>query len=154
MMTQRVFHESVYNAYRIATVSLTGQPSHQVLCSLMPWCRPLCWTAIGFMVAESAASLATSVSPLLFLVAAPMPAGVLEQFPEPRIIELVPPAHQQHPPPAIMAGFDFAGFELPEELQSDEESDLSSEESDGTDSALEDSPSLSDSDSDSVSSRW
>ncbi|KAK3910852.1 Restriction of telomere capping protein 5 [Frankliniella fusca] len=91
---------------------------------------------------------------ILFYSAAPMPAGVLEQFPEPRIIELVPPAHQQHPPPAIMAGFDFAGFELPEELQSDEESDLSSEESDGTDSALEDSPSLSDSDSDSVSSRW
>ncbi|KAK3924636.1 Bifunctional glutamine synthetase adenylyltransferase/adenylyl-removing enzyme [Frankliniella fusca] len=89
---------------------------------------------------------------ILFYSAAPMPAGVLEQFPEPRIIELVPPAHQQHPPPAIMAGFDFAGFELPEELQSDEESDLSSEESDGTDSALEDSPSLSDSDSDSVSS--
>ncbi|KAK3918951.1 putative phosphatase [Frankliniella fusca] len=81
--------------------------------------------------------------------AAPMPAGVLEQFPEPRLIELVPPAHHPHPPPAIMAGFDFEGFELPADLASDGEgsdsdSDLSSEESD-EDSALEDSPSLSDS---------
>ncbi|KAK3925293.1 Protein SMG8 [Frankliniella fusca] len=84
---------------------------------------------------------------ILCYSAAPMPAGVLEQFPEPRIIELVPPAHQQHPPPAIMAGFDFEGFELPADLASDGEdsdSDLSSEESD-EDSALEDSPSLSDS---------
>ncbi|KAK3916079.1 putative phosphatase, partial [Frankliniella fusca] len=89
---------------------------------------------------------------ILCYSAAPMPAGVLEQFPEPRIIELFPPAHQQHPPSAIMAGFDFEGFELPADLASDggdSDSDLSSEESD-EDSALEDSPSLSDS---SVSSR-
>ncbi|KAK3925546.1 Capsid protein VP1 [Frankliniella fusca] len=78
--------------------------------------------------------------------AQPMPHGVLEQFPEPRIVELVPAAHHQHPPPAIMAGFDFEGFELPEELQSEEEeSDSSSSSADESDSALDDSPSLSDS---------
>ncbi|KAK3926591.1 DNA primase [Frankliniella fusca] len=86
----------------------------------------------------------------------PMPHGVLEQFPEPRVIELIPPAHQQHPAPAIMAGFDFYGFELPLELQSDDEAtdaeSDSSLSSDDCDSALEDSASLSDSDS--VSSRW
>ncbi|KAK3924531.1 putative transcriptional regulatory protein YhcZ [Frankliniella fusca] len=81
----------------------------------------------------------------------PMPHGVLEQFPEPRVIELIPPAHQQHPAPAIMAGFDFYGFELPLELQSDDEaSDAESDSSlssDDCDSTLEAA-------SDSVSSRW
>ncbi|KAK3915791.1 Nucleolar GTP-binding protein 2 [Frankliniella fusca] len=97
-----------------------------------------------------------SVSRMILCYSAqPMPHGVLEQFPEPRIVELVPAAHHQHPPPAIMAGFDFEGFELPEELQSDEEeSDSSSSSAEESDSALDDSPSLSDldSDSDSVSS--
>ncbi|KAK3932710.1 Ferredoxin-2 [Frankliniella fusca] len=47
-----------------------------------------------------------------------------------------------------MAGFDFEGFELPEELQSgEEESDSSSSSAEESDSALDDSPSLSDSDS-------
>ncbi|KAK3911508.1 Rho GTPase-activating protein 25 [Frankliniella fusca] len=91
---------------------------------------------------------------VLFYSAAPMPHGVLEQFPEPRVIELIPPAHQQHPSPAIMAGFDFEGFELPEDLQSDAE-ESSSSSSDESDSALDESPSLTDSASDcSASSRW
>ncbi|KAK3929797.1 E3 ubiquitin-protein ligase UBR4 [Frankliniella fusca] len=83
----------------------------------------------------------------------PMPHRILEQFPEPRVIELIPPAHQQHPAPAIMAGFDFYGFELPPELQSDDDDEASDAESDSSlssddcDSALEDSASLSDSDS-------
>ncbi|KAK3917725.1 Regulatory protein MIG2, partial [Frankliniella fusca] len=50
--------------------------------------------------------------------------------------------------------FDFEGFELPEDLQSDAE-ESSSSSSDESDSALDESPSLSDSDSDcSASSRW
>ncbi|KAK3917761.1 polyprotein [Frankliniella fusca] len=107
-------------------------------------CLPHCWIAIGFAAAGFVMVLCYS--------AQTMPHGVLEQFPEPRILELVPAAHHQHPPPAIMAGFDFEGLELPEELQSDEEeSDSSSSSADESDSALDDSPSLSDSDS--VSSR-
>ncbi|KAK3926442.1 Nucleoporin NUP159 [Frankliniella fusca] len=90
---------------------------------------------------------------ILCYSASPMPHGVLEQFPEPRIIELVPPAHQPHPLPAIMAGFDFEGYELPEDLKSDDESEESSDE-DESDSALDDSLSLSSDSDSSVSSRW
>ncbi|KAK3916085.1 Midasin [Frankliniella fusca] len=91
---------------------------------------------------------------ILCYSASPMPHGVLEQFPEPRIIELVPPAHQPHPPPAIMAGFDFEGYELPEDLKSDDESEESSDDDDESDSALDDSLSPSSDSDSSVSSRW
>ncbi|KAK3917067.1 Nucleolar GTP-binding protein 2 [Frankliniella fusca] len=147
-MIRRPCPESVCNAFLIVTLFPTGRQLRPVLCNSMRWCLPHYWTAIGFIAAGSVVNLAT---------AQPMPHGVLEQFPEPRIVELVPAAHHQHPPPAIMAGFDFEGFELSEELQSDEEeSDSSSSSAEESDSALDDSPSLSDSDSDSdsVSSRW
>ncbi|KAK3908790.1 putative membrane protein ycf78 [Frankliniella fusca] len=137
----------VFNVSPSVTPFRIGPPSHLPMSNSTQWSLLRFSTVAGF----TAAGFAESPATWFYVSDNPMPHWVLEQFPEPRVIELIPPAHQQHPAPAIMAGFYFYGFELPLELQSDDEaSDAESDSSlssDDCDSALE-------ADSDSVSSRW